>query len=265
MLSFQPLYTEQRSKYLNVFYGITDLWIHCIKMGIEIDRFVDNLPQESLCPICCLVLREPVSTPCKHYVCQECWISWRKGPSGDLCPYCCSNIPSTQKVERSSTIWKLILNFNVYCKYNKQGCTSIYKLGLEDIHLKNCPLRNNLYNEESCTEDENWNAKTKSSKCSTCFNTIIDLKKHNCLETLLETLKQQSIKITNLEYENDRLSLRLTTKENGIMDQISILESRNQQDALDYEKEIRQLKTRIATLYGELRKTHGEVRNIQIF
>eukprot|EP00794_Sanderia_malayensis_P006282 gene6282-7004_t len=236
-------------------------------MGIQTDRFVDNLPQEALCPICCLVLKEPVSTPCKHYVCQECWLSWRKGASSDLCPYCCSSILTTQTIEKSSTIWKLVLNFNVYCKYHKQGCTSIYKLGLEDIHLNNCPYnRNNQYDEDSCTEDEYGNAtqRVNQNKCSTCFNTIVDAKNHDCIETLVETQKHQSIKIMNLEYENDRLSLRLTTRDNGIMDQISILESHNQQEALNYEKEIRQLKTRIATLYGELKKYQGEIEEVDI-
>ncbi len=123
--------------------------------------------------------------------------------------------------------------------------------------MKNCPFhKNNLKDEESC--DENWrNSQENVSKCQTCLQTIA--KNHNCIDSFLETVKFQDIKITNLEYENDRLSLRLTTKENGIMDQISDLESRSQQDALNYEKEIRNLKTQIATLYGELQKRNGEV------
>lgn len=226
-------------------------------MGIDTDRFVDNLPQEVLCPICCLVLKEPVCTPCNHYMCSSCWQSWRKGPSKELCPYCCKEIPLNVKPPRSQTIWKLVLNFNVHCPFHRDGCTVIYKLGLEDVHMEKCP-----YNKDNGFEKEYMDEEIKRNtlnQCTDCLNTIENAKEHDCLSVLLQRVQIQNIQITNLEYENDKLSLRLTTKENAIMDQLLDAENRFNEETLKYERQIRELSTQIAAVEGKLRKRNGEV------
>lgn len=227
-------------------------------MGVETDRFVDNLPQEALCSLCCRILQDPVRSPCGHHVCSACWESWQQGPSSGVCPYCYSKILSSESVQKSQTVWKLVLNFNVYCPYHKEGCTAIYKLALEDVHLKTCPYNTDIFYERDCVDEKELLEKKKLlNNCRNCQHTLG--KKHDCLSSLLNTVKTQKSQITNLEYENDRLSLRLTTKENGIMDQLIDAETQFQQEALNYELEIRELRTKMAALEGELKKRNGEV------
>lgn len=229
-------------------------------MGVETDRFVDNLPQEALCSLCCLILKEPVRSPCGHYLCWSCWDGWQRGPSSGVCPYCYAKIVSSEGVKRSQTVWKLVLNFNVYCPFHKEGCTAVYKLALEDVHLQSCPYNVDNLCEENYLDKRELAVKKKSlNNCRNCQHTIENAKKHDCLSSLLSTVKTQKTQITNLEYENDRLSLRLTTKENGIMDQLIDAETQFQQEALNYELEIRELRTKMAALEGELKKQSGEV------
>ena len=235
-------------------------------MGVDTERFVDNLPQEALCSLCCLILKEPVRSPCGHDICLACWNSWRRGPSGDVCPYCYEKIASIESVKRSQTVWKLVLNFNVHCPYHKEGCTAIYKLGLEDLHLQNCPYNiDNEREKDYLDEVESVDRKKSSNNCRKCQHTIDFTKSHDCIASLQKTVRTQKTQITNLEYENDRLSLRLTTKENAIMDQLIDVENRLQQEALNYELEIRQLRTKTAALEGELRNRAGEVSFVVIF
>ena len=230
-------------------------------MGVDTERFVDNLPQEALCSLCCLILKEPVCSPCGHYICSTCWDSWRRGPSGEVCPYCYEKISTNESVERSQTVWQLLLNFNVHCPYHKEGCTAIYKLGLEDLHLQICPynIDNNGCQKGYLDECESIDGKKSSNNCRRCQHTIDYSNAHDCIALLQKTVRTQKTQITNLEYENDRLSLRLTTKENGIMDQLIDVENRLQQEALNYELEIRELRTITAALEGELRNRAGEV------
>jgi len=232
-------------------------------MGVDTERFVDNLPQEALCSLCCLILKEPVRSPCGHYICSACWDRWRRGPSGEVCPYCCEKISSSESVKRSQTVWKLLLNFNVHCPYHKAGCTAIYKLGLEEQHLKRCPFNNdNGYEKDYLGENESIT--TSSNNCRKCQHTLDLSQKHDCISLLQKTVRTQQIQIANLEYENDRLSLRLTTKENSIMDQLIDVENRYQQDALNYELEIRELRTKTAALEGELKNRIGETEEVDL-
>ena len=229
-------------------------------MGVDTDRFVDSLPQEVLCSLCCLILREPVRSPCGHFICSSCWESWKRGPTGDVCPFCYSKILPSESIKRAQTVSKLILNFNVYCPYHKEGCTAVYKLGLEDVHLKTCPFNaDNGCEKDYLDERESIERKRSLNNCRNCQHTVENTKTHDCLVLLQKTVRIQKTQITNLEYENDRLSLRLTTKENGIMDQLIDAETRFQQEALNYELEIRELRTKMAALEGELKKKAGEV------
>ena len=238
-------------------------------MGIETERFVDTVPQEALCPVCCLVLREPVRTPCHHHVCLDCSKKWKKCQSSGKCPFCCMPL-SGDNFPKSNVVWKLVLNLNVYCMYSKEGCTATYKLGLEETHLKRCPYHNKTeINRKVCgsktryvsdvTQDLDSDIESRTH-CSSCMCTLETTGDHDCVGVLSDKLKLQTTKILNLEYENDRLSLRVTTKENSILDHLAHIESGFQQDALEYEREIRELRAQVAALQGEVKKRQGKVK-----
>lgn len=41
-------------------------------MGYELMRFIGEIDEEFLCPICKLVLENPIQMPCDHSFCYEC-------------------------------------------------------------------------------------------------------------------------------------------------------------------------------------------------
>lgn len=47
-----------------------------VKMGYELTSFTVAIDEELQCPICTMVLKNPVQTPCKHAFCNNCIREW---------------------------------------------------------------------------------------------------------------------------------------------------------------------------------------------
>lgn len=224
------------------------------EMGIQAERFVNEVPQDVHCILCTLVLGDPIEViKCGHFVCNDCWENWKENNQIKLdrdvfatCPYCGVEIKSN-KVRRSRLTWNLILNMNVYCNKKSEGCECVYKLDYDDMHKSEC-----LY-EQGKTADQ-----IDAEKCTTC-GLSFEGKSHSCIKELLKKLKSQATEILNLDHERDRLAFRLTTCEKEFIESKTELEGQIYLEALKYNKEIRELRTRLACLQGELARKNDQV------
>lgn len=223
-------------------------------MGIQSERFVCELPQDVYCILCSQVLDNPVEViECGHFVCSICWEKWKENNQTvhldakiTTCPYCGVDT-NLNRIRKSKLTWNLIQNMNVYCEKKSEGCESVYKLGYDDIHKTKC-----LYAQGKNTDQIN------AEKCATC-NLSSNGKSHSCIKELLQKLKSQSTEILNLDHEKNRLAFKLTTCEKELIEERSELEGQFFQDSLKYNKEIRDLRTRLACLQGELARKKGQV------
>ena len=232
-------------------------------MGIQSDSFVYSIPENCYCIICKSVLEDPVEIiSCGHHFCCKCFESWKerqtqtkvnnnsgfKSKSNDVfyseieCPYC-GIITEEELVRKDELVWSLIQNMNIFCQNKNSGCTEIFKLGFQELHRCNFTKK----------------SEKPYLKCVTCNISTEDLNQHDCLSELSKLYKQCSVQLTNLEHENDRLTGKLVVKEKHHMESYSLLETQFYEEALKYNKEIRELRTRLATLQGEFGRKKGQV------
>ena len=224
-------------------------------MGIDSDRFAYGIPQDAHCFLCCTVLENPVEiVECGHYFCLTCLETWRKkhNPEDFTCPYCGISL-FEDSYRRSTLLWNLIQNANVHCKHKADGCDVIYKYGFESLHQEVCVFYNNNNNEK---DDQN-----QPEKCPTCKVTLTcSINSHDCVKELASQLKEQKAVLTNFEHENQRLVSKLTTCEKRFFDERTELESQYYLDTLRFNKEIRDLRTRVAHFQGEIGIKNGKVK-----
>jgi TNF receptor-associated factor 4 len=101
--------------------------------------FVDNeKSSEYTCPICALVLRDPVQTSCGHLFCSSCLAKLKnRNRNGFTCPTCRTNLTKNNYFldERVS---RHIKSLQVYCKNKHNGCQWTGNLNNIENHVKWC-------------------------------------------------------------------------------------------------------------------------------
>ncbi|BFZ04822.1 hypothetical protein BsWGS_07861 [Bradybaena similaris] len=101
------------------------------------NEFVPHPESRYECPICLLVLREPRQTRCGHRFCRDCIIKSLR-ESSNRCPV--DNEPLRESdIYPDNFAKREILNFNIKCPNNKDGCDKIFPLGRLQNHLEECP------------------------------------------------------------------------------------------------------------------------------
>ena len=107
------------------------------------NRFMPPLPPVSLddftCPVCCMVLDQPVETVCGHIVCQCCLSKWlhvcdHAKPS---CPCCPTQLNITSDIKPVTRVVQNILaGLQVKCDHNR--CSAVMDLANLRQHMERC-------------------------------------------------------------------------------------------------------------------------------
>ncbi|XP_005100825.2 TNF receptor-associated factor 6-B, partial [Aplysia californica] len=105
--------------------------------GYEYD-FVPPPEPRYECPICLLILREPRQTKCGHRFCRDCILRALRDSSA-RCPVDNEGLTEADLFP-DNFAKREILNFDIRCPNNKDGCEKILPLGKLQLHLGECPL-----------------------------------------------------------------------------------------------------------------------------
>lgn len=100
-------------------------------MGFEIERFVDKVPNSFLCLICHEVVRNAKEcSVCESLFCNDC-ISNCLEQNGYICPNRCDKPEMTRPGRIIRTNLEDLL---IRCKYTRNGCAKIERLGRIELH-----------------------------------------------------------------------------------------------------------------------------------
>ena len=100
-------------------------------MGFEIERFVDKVPHSFICLICHEVVRNSKEcSVCESLYCSDC-ISGCLEQNGYICPNRCEK-PEMQRPGR--IIRTNLEDLLIRCKYTRNGCGKVDRLGRIEIH-----------------------------------------------------------------------------------------------------------------------------------
>ncbi|CAB1336560.1 unnamed protein product [Coregonus sp. 'balchen'] len=153
-------------------------------MGYDVTRFQGEVDEDLLCPICSMVLEEPVQAPhCEHAFCNACISQWFN--QQQICPVDRSVVTLAHLRPVPRIMRNMLSKLQIACDNAGFGCTATLRLDQLQSHLKDCehnPKRP-INCEEGCGLEM-----PKDEMCN-----------HNCIKHLRGVVQQQHTKISELE------------------------------------------------------------------
>ena len=111
-------------------------------MGFDIERFIDSVDEELICPICESVLENPLQIiECEHVFCSDCITKWIQ-TGNQTCP-CDRKTIQKDDLRSPRFVIKFLEKLQIKCDFAPQGCVSIVKLEHLSQHCKQCKFNPN--------------------------------------------------------------------------------------------------------------------------
>lgn len=225
-------------------------------MGFEIDRFVCKVSEDRKCALCCLVLDNPVKTPCSHVFCSGCVLPWvvKHG----ACPFMCQSL-NTGELDNVLALRELVLNMKVVCEYKSNGCTK--ELRLKDLmgHVAECNARPVVCKNKGCgaeilSKDRVLHEVDECEfrlvgVCEQGCDIILsyaEVEKHDCVKSLKARVSQYEGHVQILEKELVELKIKLKSREKELLTKISALQKRYHMQGVKLVNQIRDYESLLA-------------------
>jgi len=172
-------------------------------MGLDINRFAEEVDEEFKCAICLNVLENPVNGPCGHVFCRQCIMTWlESGPtarpirSGSRTVYASGTCPVDRKslyrdelLEAAIPFKAILSKLKIKCDFQEFGCKNVVTVGTLKDHVKTCN-----FNPEEVVECPHG--------CAKLFVRRNLVKRpHNCIRELQSMIKLQEKIVDQLEVD----------------------------------------------------------------
>ena len=106
------------------------------ELGFEHNRFETNVSQAFHCPICLLVLKDPVLCGNEHVFCKSCIKKHLENSSS--CPKCRETLTVDTLKPASRTVKEYISELNIHCDFHPRGCPEIVQVANLERHVASC-------------------------------------------------------------------------------------------------------------------------------
>uniref|UniRef100_A0A4X2LXV7 E3 ubiquitin-protein ligase NRDP1 n=1 Tax=Vombatus ursinus TaxID=29139 RepID=A0A4X2LXV7_VOMUR len=153
-------------------------------MGYDRARFLGDVDEDLICPICHGVLEEPVQAPnCEHAFCNTCITqgsSWQQ-----TCPVDGSVVTVPHLCPIPRIMRNMLSKLQITCNNAKAGCSAILRLDNLMLHLISC--------------EHNPKCPVACKHGCGLETSHEELPNHNCIKHLHSMVRQQETHITELE------------------------------------------------------------------
>uniref|UniRef100_A0A5F8H873 E3 ubiquitin-protein ligase NRDP1 n=1 Tax=Monodelphis domestica TaxID=13616 RepID=A0A5F8H873_MONDO len=170
-------------------------------MGYDRARFLGDVDEDLICPICRGVLEEPMQAPnCEHAFCNNCvsqGSSWQQ-----TCPVDGSvvTVPHLRPIPR--IMRNMLSKLQITCDNAVAGCSAILRLDSLMAHLTNCE------HNPKCPLVCKHGCGLEMSKG--------ELSNHNCIKYLHSMVQQQEMHIAELEKTSAQQKYQLAEQKRDI-------------------------------------------------
>ncbi len=106
------------------------------ELGYEDNRFEIVVSQRFHCPICFLVLKDPVMCKNEHYYCSFCIKKHLENSS--FCPTCLEHLTVATLRPAPRIVNDCISELNIHCDFNSRGCPEMVQVGDLKRHVASC-------------------------------------------------------------------------------------------------------------------------------
>ena len=106
------------------------------ELGYEDNRFEIIVSQRFHCPICFLVLKDPVMCKNEHHYCSFC--IKRHLENSSFCPTCLEHLTVATLRPAPRIVKDYISELNIHCDFNSRGCPEMVQVGDLKRHVASC-------------------------------------------------------------------------------------------------------------------------------
>ncbi|CAB4000000.1 E3 ubiquitin- ligase NRDP1 [Paramuricea clavata] len=106
------------------------------EVGYEDNRFEIVVSQRFHCPICFLVLKDPVMCKNEHYYCSSCMKKHLENSS--FCPTCLEHLSVDTLRPASRIVNDYISELNIHCDFYPRGCPEMVQVEHLKRHVASC-------------------------------------------------------------------------------------------------------------------------------
>ena len=106
------------------------------ELGYEDNRFEIVVSPTFHCPICLLVLKDPVMCKNEHYYCSSCIKKHLENSA--FCPTCLEHLSVDTLKEASRIVKNYLSELNIRCDFYPRGCPEMVQLGDLKRHVRSC-------------------------------------------------------------------------------------------------------------------------------
>ena len=106
------------------------------EVGYEDNRFEIVVSQRFHCPICFLVLKDPVMCKNEHYYCSSCMKKHLENSS--FCPTCLEHLSVDTLRPASRIVNNYISELNIHCDFYPRGCPEMVQVENLKRHVASC-------------------------------------------------------------------------------------------------------------------------------
>ena len=176
------------------------------ELGYEENRFEIVVSQRFHCPICFLVLKDPVMCKNEHYYCSFCIQKHLENSS--FCPTCLEPLTVHTLKPAPRIVKDYISELNIHCDFHPRGCPEMVQVGHLKRHVANCgfsPVQcsndgcNVLLNARDKLHHEAEVCDFRKLKCHDCGQLKKEMKEikdeilrgHNKVKSEMKEMKEQ--------------------------------------------------------------------------
>ena len=106
------------------------------ELGYEENRFEIVVSKRFHCPICFLVLKDPVMCKNEHYYCSSCIKKYLENSL--FCPTCRESLTVDTLKPASRIVKDYLSELNIHCDFHPRGCPDMVQVGDLKRHVANC-------------------------------------------------------------------------------------------------------------------------------
>ena len=202
------------------------------ELGYEDNRFEIVVSQRFHCPICLLVLKDPVMCKNEHYYCSSCIKKHLENSA--FCPTCLEHLSVDTLKEASRIVKNYLSELNIRCDFYPRGCPEIVQIGDLKRHVRSCgfsPVQcsndgcNILVNARDKLHHEAEVCDFRKLKCHDCAqlkNDVEEMKKMVARQDRMRNEMKEMIEkeITGMKNEIERMKNEMKNEIEGMKDEM---------------------------------------------
>ena len=215
------------------------------ELGYEDNRFEIVVSPTFHCPICLLVLKDPVMCKNEHYYCSSCIKKHLENSA--FCPTCLEHLSVDTLKEASRIVKNYLSELNIRCDFYVRGCPEMVELGDLKRHVRSCGFSPVQCSNDGCNILVNARDKLHHEAEVCDFR---KLKCHDCgqLKNDVEEMKKMVARQDRMRNEMKEMIEKELT---GIKNEIKGVKN-----------EIEGMKNEIEGMKDEMKEMRNEVKNV---